>query len=197
MVNGSYMAPEMGSAWLDLAATLRGRFREPARQTDLIEDPRALQSWLAARGLGPRRTPTAEDVIAAQRLRETVHVLARALATGQPLDPVLVRRLNQILRAAGPAGLLLRLDSGGSLVASRPADASEALARIARQAAADLTGPRAGRLRTCGDETCSGVFFDDTGRRRWCSDEGCGVRVRVRAHRARRAEREPPTKGNA
>jgi predicted RNA-binding Zn ribbon-like protein len=62
---------------------------------------------------------------------------------------------------------------------------SEALARLARQSIDDLTGPTRGRLRACGDDTCAGIFLDDTGRRRWCADERCGVRARVRAHRAR------------
>ena len=34
--------------------------------------------------------------------------------------------------------------------------------------------------RTCDDETCAGIFIDHSGRRRWCSDERCGVRARVR-----------------
>ena len=29
------------------------------------------------------------------------------------------------------------------------------------------------------------IFLDETGRRRWCADERCGVKLRVRAHRAR------------
>jgi predicted RNA-binding Zn ribbon-like protein len=73
----------------------------------------------------------------------------------------------------------------GMLVASRPASAREALARLARQAVDDLTEPHPARLRACGDDECSGIFVDPTGRRRWCSDERCGVKARVRAHRAR------------
>ncbi|MFI5897355.1 CGNR zinc finger domain-containing protein [Actinoplanes sp. NPDC051513] len=66
-----------------------------------------------------------------------------------------------------------------------PAEVSVALAWLARQAAADLTGPTRQRLHACGDDACSGIFIDHTGRRRWCSDERCGVRARVRAQRAR------------
>jgi predicted RNA-binding Zn ribbon-like protein len=81
--------------------------------------------------------------------------------------------------------------TGRRLAVSRPATTRAALARLARQAADDLTGPHHARLRACGDEECSGVFLDPTGRRRWCSDERCGVKARVRAHRARaRAAKE-------
>ncbi|WP_407935666.1 CGNR zinc finger domain-containing protein [Jatrophihabitans cynanchi] len=62
---------------------------------------------------------------------------------------------------------------------------SLALARIAREAVGHLTGPERTRLRACSDETCGGIFLDESGRRRWCSDSLFGSRARVRAHRAR------------
>jgi predicted RNA-binding Zn ribbon-like protein len=99
-----------------------------------------------------------------------VKILQEALASDQPLR---IRR------------------SGTDLEVVRPADVSVALGRLARQAAGDLTGPTRGRLHACGDDTCSGIFIDHTGRRRWCSDERCGVRARVRAHRARARTEEP------
>jgi predicted RNA-binding Zn ribbon-like protein len=66
--------------------------------------------------------------------------------------------------------------------------AAEALARVARAAVQDLSGPTGTHLRPCGDDACSGIFVDYTGRRHWCSDERCGNRARVRAHRARARE---------
>ena len=75
----------------------------------------------------------------------------------------------------------------GPLMAAvgRPETAEEALGRLARNAVHDLSDPYSPQLRACGDDTCSGIFLDPTGRRRWCSDERCGNRLRVRAHRAR------------
>jgi predicted RNA-binding Zn ribbon-like protein len=78
-----------------------------------------------------------------------------------------------------------RTISGGRPRADRPADTSAALARIARQAADQLTAADPPRLRACGDDSCAGIFVDESGRRRWCNDTRCGSRARVRAHRAR------------
>jgi predicted RNA-binding Zn ribbon-like protein len=88
--------------------------------------------------------------------------------------------------AAADTGYALRTD-GAELVAARPADSTVALARLARQAIDTLTGPARLRLRNCGDASCAGIYLDDTGRRRWCSDRRCGSRARVRAHRARQS----------
>jgi predicted RNA-binding Zn ribbon-like protein len=111
-----------------------------------------------------------------------LHELARAAATGSAPAPADVRTVDQALVDDAPVRLRRH---AGSLTASRPATPRKALARLARQAVDDLTGPHPARLRACGDDECSGIFVDPTGRRRWCSDERCGVKARVRAHRAR------------
>jgi predicted RNA-binding Zn ribbon-like protein len=67
-----------------------------------------------------------------------------------------------------------------------PATSRAALARIARQAAEQLTRPEAMTLHTCADPVCGMLFLDPGGRRRWCAADVCGVRNRVRAHRQRR-----------
>ncbi len=75
--------------------------------------------------------------------------------------------------------------ASGALHAHPPADLDEALSRIAAELVSDLTGPRRSQIGFCDDDTCSGFFVDPTGRRRWCSSQRCGTRMRVRAHRAR------------
>ena len=79
------------------------------------------------------------------------------------------------------------IDQATAAHIARGLSAADALraGRLVRDAVQDLSGPRRAHLRACGDETCSGIFLDHNGRRRWCSDERCGNRVRVRAHRAR------------
>lgn len=182
--DGEMDAPDfplnMGAAWLDLAATLRGRYR--GRRIDLLDGPGAVASWLAAEGLAPMRHPARADVEAAQMLREALHALARAQIEHRGPSADAVATLNTVL--AGDQAVRVKA-APGSIRAESPPTAAAALARLARQAAEDLTGPRRDRLRACGDQTCSGIFLDDTGRRRWCADQRCGVRTRVRAHRAR------------
>jgi predicted RNA-binding Zn ribbon-like protein len=74
-----------------------------------------------------------------------------------------VRVVDECLSYDAP--VRLRRSEDG-LTTRRPRTTREALARLARQAADDLSGPNAERLRTCGDEECSEVFVDPTGRRR-------------------------------
>jgi predicted RNA-binding Zn ribbon-like protein len=169
-----------GRDWLDFAITLVGRYEDAP--VDLVASPARLRAWLLQWGLAPTGTVTHEDVEVARTLREALHGLARASAGGAPAAPSDVRVVDELLSYDGP--VRLRRSEAG-LTTRRPRTTGEALARLARQAVDDLTGPNAARLRTCGDEECSGIFVDPTGRRRWCSDERCGVKARVRAHRAR------------
>jgi predicted RNA-binding Zn ribbon-like protein len=175
-----------GRDWLDFATTNLGRYSDSP--IELIATPDQLRDWLTQWGLGPSGRVTTADVEGAQMLREALHRLARASATDTLPAPDDVTVVDQALAETAPVRLQ-RDDEG--LSRSRLRSAREALAVLARQAVDDLTGPNAARLRACGDEECSGIFVDPTGRRRWCSDERCGVKARVRAHRerARQAQR--------
>ena len=175
-----------GADWLDLLATLIGRYR--SRQVEMLTGPATLRAWLAEHGMEPVAAVTAADVDATRVLREAMHRAATAGMDGRPPTVHDVRILQEALAADQP--LRIRR-TATDLRLTRPADVSAALGRLARQAVADLTGSDRGRLRSCGDDTCSGIFLDQTGRRRWCSDERCGVRARVRAHRARARTAEP------
>jgi predicted RNA-binding Zn ribbon-like protein len=169
-----------GAAWLNLCATLTGRRRPPL--VERLTSPRRLAQWLAAVGLSPRRAPNDANVAAAIELRGALFELAQAAVGRRRPDAGAVRVVNRALADDAPPLLRVRR---GELGASQPATAAQALGRIARQAAEHLSGPERSRLRACADPTCAGVYLDESGRRRWCSDATCGVRSRVRAHRAR------------
>ncbi len=172
-----------GAAWLDLLATVNGRYR--ATSIDAIETPARLRAWLRANALEPRCAVTEADVQLFASVREGMHRLAVASVRGEALPAADVRLLASALQADRTLEVRQR---GGALTVSRPQTAAEALARLARDAVHDLHNPYRMPLRACGDDTCSGIFLDPTGRRRWCSDERCGNRMRVRAHRARTAQ---------
>ncbi len=169
-----------GARWLDLLQTLEGRYRSVQR--DQVATPAAVRAWLRANGLEPTGGVTGADVEAVGTVREALHRLAVAAVRRTAPARADVRTLDEALRAdpglrlsAGPDGVRVR----------RPASVAEALGRMAREAAGDLAEGGRGQLRACGDDTCSGIFLDLTGRRLWCSDQRCGNRMRVRAHRAR------------
>jgi predicted RNA-binding Zn ribbon-like protein len=169
-----------GAAWLDLLATLGGRYR--ARQVDALDSPARLRAWLRLNGMEPSGAVTEADLAQVREVREALHRLAVAAVNDEPPSGADVRLIDAVLRADTP----LQLRRAGTwLTTARPATVPEALARLARDAVQDLTGPQRAQLHACGDDTCSGIFRDSTGRRRWCSDQTCGNRIRVRAHRAR------------
>jgi predicted RNA-binding Zn ribbon-like protein len=169
-----------GAAWLNLTATLTGRRRPPL--VERLTSPHRLAQWLAAVGVAPRRAPNDADVAAAIELRDALFELAQAAVGPHRSDSGAVRVVNRALAHDAPPVVRIRR---GELGVSPPETTSEALGRIARQAVEHLSGPERSRLRACADPTCAGVYLDESGRRRWCSDATCGVRSRVRAHRAR------------
>jgi predicted RNA-binding Zn ribbon-like protein len=159
---------------------LSGRYRSALE--DDIDSPSQLRAWLHANDLAPVRKVTDEDVAAVASTREALHRMAVAAVRGEAPTRTDVRQLDAVLQT--DHGLRITPTAQGVRV-NRPASVAEALARLAREAATDLAGSDRGQLRACGDDTCAGIFLDSTGRRRWCSDQQCGNRMRVRAHRAR------------
>lgn len=171
---------QTGAAWLDLLATVGGAYGpDPVER---LTGPDRLAEWLGLRGLTPVEPPVEADVVRARTLREVLRTLGRAAVVGHAPAEEAVAALDAEVAADRPPRLRVR---DGRVVAAPPATAAEALARIARGAADDLTGPVAGELRACGDADCAMLYRDASGRRRWCSAQVCGVRHRVRAHRAR------------
>ena len=169
-----------GAAWLDLLSTLSGRYL--TEQVDDIDSPETLRAWLREFGSDPTTPVTADDVALVTETREVLHRLAVAKLRGARPAAADVRHLNATLDL--DAGVQVAAGAAG-LRPCRPASVADAVARLARQAVVDLSGEGAGTLRACGDDTCSSIFIDLSGRRRWCTDLSCGNRTRVRAHRRR------------
>lgn len=172
--------PDAGAPWLDLLATVGGAYGQAP--IERLTEPARLGEWLEIQGLAPDTPPQDADVAEARRIREVLRPLGLAVAAGQDVDPQQVAELDAVVAGEFPPRLAVR---GGRVVARAPATASVALAHVARQAAEHLTGPQAAQLGMCADHDCSMLFLDPGGRRRWCSAATCGVRHRVRAHRAR------------
>jgi predicted RNA-binding Zn ribbon-like protein len=179
---------ETGASWLDLVATV-GRAYGPA-PVDRLTDPARLADWLATQDLTPRRAPTRADLTRARTLRESLRTLALATRNDTPWPPDALATLNTALADDTHLTVITPRQAPSGPALRPPATAREALARLAREAAVHLTGPAAGSLHQCADETCGMLYLDPTGRRRWCSAEICGVRNRVRAHRRRAHEPE-------
>jgi predicted RNA-binding Zn ribbon-like protein len=173
---------DAGTTWLNLLATVRRPLGDD--RIERIPDTARLREWLARSGLAPAVAPTPRDLQRTVELREALRSLALAATTDAELDPRAVTVLNRWL-AASPGRIRAHLRHRDAIALDPPASVSQALARIARQAANDLSSPMASALHACDARDCGAVFLDPGGRRRWCSPTTCGNRERVRAHRAR------------
>ena len=170
-----------GTPWLNLLAS-RGR----AYRADSIErltDLPALRAWLAHEHLLPAAPPGEADVARARALRETLRPLVLAVLDGEP--PTDVTALQPWLDADEPVRAVVW---DGRAAAAPPSTMDAAFARIARQAVEQLPDAP---LRGCDDHDCRMAYLDPGGRRRWCAPDRCGVKARVRAHRARAAAPAP------
>jgi predicted RNA-binding Zn ribbon-like protein len=177
-----------GHRALDLLATLRDRHRTPA---ECLRRPADLDRWLGAVELALPMAATEADLRGAQRLRETINDVTRALLAGQAPEPLAVRDLNDWAR--GPA-LAPQSDSSLALQWTADAPVQGALALIAREAIELLTGPDRGLIRECAAAPdCSRVYLDRSRsrRRRWCHMDWCGSRAKMASYRQRRSEATP------
>ncbi len=175
---------DAGAAWLDLLATVGGAYG--TAPTERLRGAPELAQWLAHEGLTPQHPPTSDDVTAARTVREVLRPLALAALSHRDVDAAALAALQPWLDRDEP--LRVVLDAGRPAVEA-PRTVAVALARVCRQAVEHLAGPERAQLGACADGECHMAFLDPSGRRRWCSAERCGVRARVRAHRARARSR--------
>jgi predicted RNA-binding Zn ribbon-like protein len=164
-----------GAVWLDLLATLRHAYGED--RFERLADVPSLRAWLDHEGLTPDAPLTEAHVARTRSLRETLRPFVLAVLDADDLPDVAA--LQPWLDADEPLRVVAR---DGKPAAAAPSTLDAALARIARRAVEELADAP---LAACADTDCRMAYLDPTGKRRWCSPETCGVKARVRAHRAR------------
>ncbi len=144
---------------------------------------------------GERRPDAANATFArALALRAALTQIFHAVAEGNAPEEADLQQLQTAFLAALERA---RLAPGGERYGwSWDAD-DAALDRplwgVARSAVAVLTEDDLARVKACpGVNDCGWLFYDTSknGRRRWCSMEGCGSRVKMRQHYARRRAAE-------
>jgi predicted RNA-binding Zn ribbon-like protein len=173
---------DAGAAWLDLLATVGGAYG--TAPTERLRGAAELAEWLDHERLAPDRPPTDADVVAARALREALRPIVLAVLARRPLDDDALAALQPWLDADEPLRVVAR---DGLPDVAAPRTVAAALARVCRQAVEQLAGTERDQLGACAADDCHMAFLDPGGRRRWCSAQRCGVRERVRAHRAHRA----------
>jgi len=154
---------------------------------DRISTPDELAMWLSEQGLVDDLVePTDDEHTDALAVREAIRELL-LVNNGGEVD---AGAASKTLEAAGrKAHLGVRFEEGRPILAPEGDGASAALGRIVATVAELAPTDEWKRLKTCRDETCRVVFYDQSRNRSraWCSMEVCGNREKARSFRQRHA----------
>jgi predicted RNA-binding Zn ribbon-like protein len=181
---------------LDFVNTKCWRGREASTET--IPDSAALGAW-AMRALAlpdevgralhawQNADPAAATALHADALalRELIHDLLAAVATGRRLRVDDTNRLNIALAHAPQRGVIgAAVARYGWRVELTSESAAGLLAPVLWSAGDLLAQPVHDRLRRCANPECLWLFLDDStaGTRRWCDMGACGNRAKARRH---------------
>jgi predicted RNA-binding Zn ribbon-like protein len=158
------------------------------RGADLFATPKALRTWLVARGLINERTRVSKgDVARAVRVREGLRELARARDDGDA-DGV-AGALWLLNEAADGACVELRFSSVRPRFVPTPGGGvTAAIGLILGLTAQAMLDGSWSRLKICPGDDCGWAFFDHSRNQtgRWCSMSVCGGRAKARTHYRRR-----------
>lgn len=140
-----------------------------------------------------RPTQAAAVFARALELRDAIASVFCGIARSQRPSERDLARLQQEYAEALAGGRLTPSDNGYAWSWDlEPDDLRRPLWLIAESAVRLLTEGDLGRIKQCpGARDCGWLFYDTSknGRRRWCSMEGCGSRVKMRRQYARRRSR--------
>jgi predicted RNA-binding Zn ribbon-like protein len=153
---------------------------------DRWRDTQDLGRWCRQAGLITKPRSVRDDQIdVARRLRETLYRLVTAARTGARPNPIDLHLLNAAARTPALVPQLVAIGEPREWTSDQPYEA--ALATIARDAIDLLCGLGVKRVRKCADGHCSILFLDTSrpGKRRWCSMNGCGNKVKKATYRRR------------
>ena len=170
------------SPWLDLVNSRMSDGFD--RWTDQLHDARWVASFLKYWGTDARGLSRSSAVAQLAGLRGLLRRLTEKTALGTRLGPVDVQHLNRYL--SEPSRPSVEAIGATLTVVSRPVRPGWrwVRARVALSFVEDVQR-RPERIKTCGNPECRWAFVDATkgNIRRWCRDQRCGNRLRVRRAR--------------
>ena len=184
-------AEHLALALANSIVTLPGGHR-----ADELDGPTNATEWLIAHELAPEGTGLlAYCQLRLTDLRDDIRALLESNTRSVAPDRGALDNLNRALSAV-PSAALLRYESDGGLIRTPAHPVTQivdhAMAQIAEDAAALLTGPDAHRIARCASSPCDRFFVRTHARRQWCS-ERCGARQR--ATRAYARKQDTPSEG--
>jgi predicted RNA-binding Zn ribbon-like protein len=173
-----------GRLCLDFMATVGDREHMTFDRWRVAQD---LGRWCVEAGLIRAAGVVREEQMAnARELREALFRLFTAALTGAAPSPADLGLINAAARKPALVPQLKTFGQPHEWMTDSPYEA--VLANVARDAIDLLSGPALERVRKCADAHCSILFLDTSrpGKRRWCSMNGCGNKVKKAAYRKRR-----------
>ncbi|MEU2913058.1 CGNR zinc finger domain-containing protein [Streptomyces massasporeus] len=149
------------------------------RRGDAVERipvPQRLVDWLAVSGLAVESCTTAQLELA-KALRESIHAVLTAAASGEVLPAAAVQVINDC-SAQCRAAAILTPEGNRQWRLSSASCVEDALGVIAADAISIVAGERDGKLALCASPTCRAAFFDtsQSRSRKWCEMNTCGNR---------------------
>ena len=164
------------------------------QRVDELNDPENATAWLVRHDLAPVGTGLlAYCQLRLTGLRGDLRKVLESRTAGVAPSAGSLSGLNRALTAV-PSAALLRYDTDAGLlrVPSHPTTqlVDHAMAQIAEDAAALLTGPEAPRIAHCAAAPCDRFMVRTHARRQWCS-ERCGARQRATRAYARKSDKSP------
>lgn len=172
-----------GRLCLDFIATVGDRDH---LAFDRWQNTQDLGRWCLEAGLIAEALTVADDQIAAaRRLRETLYRLVTAALARSAPDAADLAFVNSEARKPAFVPQLTAIGEPHGWTSEHPYEA--VLATVAHDAIDLLSTPGLERVRKCADTQCSILFVDTSrpGKRRWCSMNGCGNKVKKAAYRKR------------
>jgi predicted RNA-binding Zn ribbon-like protein len=172
-----------GRLCLAFVATVGERWRASFER---LRQPADLSRWYREAGLVDVEVPvTSPGLRAARELREAIYGQARRVIAGGNWS----RADEAVVNAAAAHPSLVPVLRSGSVTLVPPPRGAQlaALSTVARDAIDMFASVDPGRLRECESGQCGLLFVDTSrpGKRRWCSSEACGGKVRAASYRQR------------
>ncbi|WP_280263571.1 CGNR zinc finger domain-containing protein [Nocardia wallacei] len=151
---------------------------------DLLSTPEDLARWLRAEAdrlpEPPIPHPADEDLRAVRAVRDHTAAILEAVLHGHRPPADALRGLDRAQSAAPAVRYLEWHDGAFTAPTFRAGPEGARLAAVLAEAAVDLLiDPAIARLKRCEADDCVMLFLPAHPRRRWCSPQRCGNRVRV------------------
>jgi predicted RNA-binding Zn ribbon-like protein len=158
---------------------------EEMPEYDALTEPDALARWGKRLGV-PGGVPDAAELAAAVALRRALYATFAALDAGQAPPPDALERIAGDHAEAAAAARLSRGEDGGWRLDWPHDDPRRVRFAVLADALEVLADPeRLARVHRCPGRNCGWLFYDTSGRRRWCSMATCGSREKMRRLYAR------------